>query len=123
MKVEKLFYLKNHKIASHLPNGVFQDLVQNARQFRASYWHKKNLENSEHLARMSKYSMITPAQRTKRHFVTRLSFRVLDWFLGLQIATGVTNFEKFNDRRKLELTLSIYPQQETLMHLIAHKSN
>ena len=67
--------------------------------------------------------MITPAQRTKRHFVTRLSFRVLDWFLGLQIATGVTNFEKFNDRRKLELTLSIYPQQETLMHLIAHKSN
>ena len=72
---------------------------------------------------MSKYSMITPAQRTNRHFVSRLSFRVLDWFLGLQIATGVSNFEKFYDRRKLELTLSIYPQQETLMHMIAHKAN
>ena len=43
VKVEKLFYLKNHKIASHLPNGVFQDLVQNARQFRAAYWHRHNL--------------------------------------------------------------------------------
>ena len=62
--------------------------------------------------------MITPVVKNKRHFETKLAFMTFDWFLAEKIASNETSIENLDDEHKLQITLSIYPQQMTLTHLI-----
>ena len=48
---------------------------------------------------------------------------MFDWFLGEKIAANETSVEVLPESHKLQLTLSIYPQQLTLLHLIINGTN
>ena len=63
--------------------------------------------------------MISPAV-LRRHggFEARLSFTVFDWLLAEKIASLETNINKLDSRHIVRLSLTIYPEQKTLLHMI-----
>ena len=67
--------------------------------------------------------MITPVARNKCHFEVQLAFMTFDWFLAEKIASNETSIDNLDDEHKLQVTLSIYPQQVTLIHLIIMSTN
>ena len=67
--------------------------------------------------------MITPVARNNRQFEAQLAFMTFDWFLAEKIASNETSIDNLDDEHKLQITLSIYPQQMTLMHLIIMSTN
>ena len=67
--------------------------------------------------------MITPVARNKHRFEAQLAFMAFDWFLAEKIASNETSIDNLDDEHKLQITLSIYPQQMTLIHLIIMSTN
>ena len=80
--------------------------------------NKNNLGADESRTEISEINMIAPVQRINSRFKTQLGFRSFDWFLAEQIASKETDIKKLDGHHRIQLSLNIYPQQKTLLHMI-----
>ena len=129
-KVWNHFHIEGHKLSAYEPDSPFGEFFMRNRLYRASHWHRVNfIDNGDADgdavmdAEVNDINMITPVIRNHGKFEAQLAFNIFDWFLGEKIASKETSVELLPDVHKLQLTLSIYPQQLTLMHLIIQKTN
>ena len=56
------------------------------------------------------------------YFEAKLSFKIKDWYLSEKIAAKSFDINMLNDNKKLKLSLKVFPQQKTLLHMIAAKT-
>lgn len=129
-KVWNHFKIHGHKLSAYEPPNVFGEFFMRSRLYRAAHWHRLNfIENGDADgdkvldAEVNNINMITPVIRNHGRFEVQLAFNIFDWFLGEKIASKETSVELLPDLHKLQITLSIYPQQLTLLHLIIMKTN
>ena len=133
VRVENLFEgFKGHKIAMQPLENEFEKLIQSNRLFRTNYWHTLNLD-ARHLShtqgvlcdedKIKRVDMITPVIKCGTSFQAQLSFSTFEWLQAEKVAAGDINMELLSEKRRLQLTLGIFPQANTLLHLIADRSS
>ena len=129
-KVWNHFHIEGHKLSAYEPESIFGEFFMRNRLYRASHWHRCNfIDNGDADgdsvldAEVNDINMITPVIRRNGKFEAQLAFNMFDWFLGEKIAANETSVEVLPESHKLQLTLSIYPQQLTLLHLIINGTN
>ena len=129
-KVWNHFHIEGHKLSAYEPENFFGEFFMRNRLYRAAHWHRLNFTDNGDAdgdkvldAEVNDINMITPVIRKHGRFEVQLAFNIFDWFLGEKIASNETSVEVLPDLHRLQITLSIYPQQMTLMHLIIMKTN
>ena len=73
-------------------------------------------------AELNKADMTTLVKKHFRGqgFKVHLSFSLFDWYLAEKFVAREINLEQLGDKHSLQLTLGIFPQNNsTLMHMIA----
>ena len=110
----------------------FENLLQKNRMFRTSYWHRLNLDalavsRSKGILtpedKINRVDMITPVLKRNRSLQAQLSFSTFGWLQAEKVAASDINLQQLNFKRRLVLSLGIFPQANTLLHLIAEKSS
>ena len=111
VQVENFFKTEGHQLTSKSFEEPLADMLQRIRQFRTSYYHRKNLiderqnaskeiniqQQKDEITDINSISMITPVQMIDGQFETRLGFRTFDWLLSEQIISLEITQEKLQE--------------------------